>query len=196
MKNNRTLVFGNLYGIPNTWERKYKEDTNTHTIIVNNESVILKENFNTYLLQTDVKVDGSYLEYFIFPTNDSRKKIREILNNENLALGDKGFYFDVRIETFRNPPYLHFKNAIVVEDSELDSYDQSMLYTSTIECEVFKHNLSDEEDVYNFMLVKTVNDEGYNNPLKIHYKNPKLSKLNGKQEFKVKLDNHKLIMLE
>jgi hypothetical protein len=28
MQNNRTLVFGNLYGIPNTWERKYKEDVN------------------------------------------------------------------------------------------------------------------------------------------------------------------------
>jgi hypothetical protein len=192
MKNNRTLVYGNLYGIPNTWERKYKQDSNTHSVIVNNESVTLKENFNTYLLQTDIKVEGSYLEYFIFPTNDSRKKIRDILNEEQLALGSKGFYFDVRIETFRNPPYLHFKNAIVVDDV----VDECDLYTSTIECEVFKHNLSGEDDIYNFMLVKTINDEGYNNPLKIHYKNPQVAKLTGYQKINVKVENLKLVMVE
>jgi len=192
MKNNRTLVYGNLYGVPNTWERKYKQDSNTHSVIVNNESVILKENFNTYLLQTDIKVEGSYLEYFIFPTNDSRKKIRDILNEEQLALGSKGFYFDVRIETFRNPPYLHFKNAIVVDEQPEDCD----LYTSTIECEVFKHNLSGEDGIYNFMLVKTINNEGYNNPLKIHYNNPQVAKLTGYQKINVKVDNLKLVMVD
>jgi len=196
MQNNRTLVFGNLYGIPNTWERKYKEDVNTHKVIVNNEAVILKENFNTYLLQTNILYDNSYLEYFIFPTTESRKKIRDILKTEDLALCDKQFYFNCRIETFRNPPYLHFKNAILIDDEELDQYDQSMLYTSMIDCEVFKHNYVDDDEAYNFMLVKTINEEGYNNPLKIHYKDAKYSKLKGQQQIKVKIENNKVIMLE
>lgn len=201
MNHNRTLVTGNLFKVDNSWEKKSTGDTTRNNIYSiekeNGTNVILKENFNTFLLQTNIVYDNSYLEYFIYPDSDSLHKIREICTEEDIKLNDKTFYFDCRIETFRNPPYLQFKNAILLEtQEELDNYDENDLFKSKIKCTVNNVYPSHNKNVYGYMLVKTINNEGFSNSLKLNYLDPKLNSLerNKVHEFDVHITNDKVII--
>lgn len=203
MENNRMLVYGRLFKVDNTLEYKgnyrgeHELPKNVYVVDKGEEQIKIKENYNTYLLQTEIVHENVELEYLIYPDSDSLQTIRDIVTSTNSKLNKESFFFDCRIDTFRNPPYIQFKNAKVLDTQEkLDaSADTTNLYKSFILCNVVSTYPNPRDDLYNYMLVKTINHSSYNNPLKLHYKDTSLNSLTGKQEFDVKLINDKLVIV-